>query len=83
MLQDDGGRDNVGKVPEVLGWLLAATAATKLMSGVMLGVWINPMIKAISGRAGLVQVPLASSPLQTQLFSLTEVSFICPSLDLL
>lgn len=41
-------------------------------------------LKAISGRAGSVQVPLVSSQLlhRIQVFSLTEVCFICPSSDL-
>lgn len=79
MLQDDGGRDE--GVPEVLGWLLAAAA--KPMPGSTLEAWLNPIMKVISGRAGWVQVALASSQLlhPTQVLSPSEVSFICPSSD--
>lgn len=53
-------QEEVGKALEEFRWLLTATAAATLRSGVALEAWLSCMMEVISGRAGLAVAPLVS-----------------------
>lgn len=73
------------EVPDVLRWLLATTAASKLMSGVMLEVWLNPMMnrwgylwqkRISSGLSGIISAPSSSGAIYLAIYP-SSVSAQC------